>query len=125
MSAKMQGFFELKTSKDLLRKIEHEYDDLETHPTESYAAFNFMVTAYHIVDWLYPNDSSKRKTLIDNTLLLQVASHLANGAKHFRFDPNRRPVIYGSVSDARHKRYWRYPFGVGVFGKHEDRDATR
>jgi hypothetical protein len=49
------------------------------------AAFDFFVTAYHLLDWLHPGIANKhrRDKIEKNSMLLQVASHLANGSKHF------------------------------------------
>jgi hypothetical protein len=49
-----------------------------------YAAFDFFVTAEHLVDWHCPGDPAAQKSLRQTEILLQVVSHLANGAKHFR-----------------------------------------
>src|SRR5215471_6819170 len=83
----MQGVFELKTAKDLLEKVRHDYQRLMRDPQNAYAALDFFVTARHMPDWLYPGDSAaqkqKRKQLFDSHLLLQVCRHLADGSKHF------------------------------------------
>ena len=41
------GFFALGTPADLLKKLRHDF---------SYAAFDFFVTAEHLLDWKYPDD---------------------------------------------------------------------
>lgn len=41
----MKGFFHLKTPADLLHKLHHDLDVLEAEPEDTYAAFNFFVTA--------------------------------------------------------------------------------
>ena len=56
-----------------------------------YAAFDFVVSADHMVDWVYP-DSCKsdkeqranRTSLRKSEPILRVVHHLANGAKHFK-----------------------------------------
>jgi hypothetical protein len=50
-----------------------------------------------MLDWLYPNDSQKRKDLRDKNVVLQVCSHIANGSKHFVASDKRH--VY--VKDAR------------------------
>jgi len=74
-----------KTAKDLLQKPERDFARLQQNPTDAGAAFDFFVTAYHMIEWAYPGDAnrSKRQDLEKNTVLLQIASHLANGSKHF------------------------------------------
>lgn len=76
------GAFGLSTPTDLLAKLRHDYEILARRPNDAYAAFNFFVTAEHLVDWIHPIDKSSRNTLRSDPLLA-VVSHLANGAKHF------------------------------------------
>jgi hypothetical protein len=80
-----KGFFELQTAQHLLKKLRHDFARLRESPVDSYAAFDFFVTAYHILDWLHPGDSNNttRKQMERGSNLLQVISHLANGSKHF------------------------------------------
>ena len=77
------GLFSLRTPRDLLRKLEHDYERILQTPTDPYAAFDFFVTAEHMVDWLHPNSEPDRRTLRQSSTLLQVCSHVANGSKHF------------------------------------------
>ena len=94
-----KGLFELQSPQDLLKKLHHDYARLQQSPLNQYAAFDFFVTAEHMLDWLYPNpnDSQKRKDVRDKSVLLQVCSHIANGSKHFV--PNDKRHV--SVKDAR------------------------
>lgn len=79
-----KGFATLQTAGDLLRKVRHDHDRLRSAPDDVYAAFDFFVSAYHMLDWLHPNDVAARKAEKEGNLLLQVCSHIANGAKHFQ-----------------------------------------
>ena len=79
-----RGFFELRTPQDLLKKLRHDRDRLARNPIDSYAAFDFVVTANHLVDWCWP--SASRTQLRDNRradVLPRLCEHLADGAKHF------------------------------------------
>jgi hypothetical protein len=78
-----EGFGELKTPVDLLGKIRHDFERLRNNPENVYEAFDFFVTAYHMLDWLHPKDRRAREAEESKHPLLQVCSHLANGAKHF------------------------------------------
>jgi hypothetical protein len=78
----VEGFFELQTAKDLLRKLQHDSDRLKKSPVDSHAAFDFFVTAYHMLEWKYPNGDGRTQTYLENWF--QVCRHLANGAKHFQ-----------------------------------------
>jgi hypothetical protein len=92
-----KGLFELQSPQDLFKKLEHDYARLQQSPLDQYAAFDFFVTAEHMLDWLYPNDSQKRKGIRDDSVLIQVCSHIANGSKHFVATDKR----HVSVKDAR------------------------
>lgn len=63
-------------------------------------AFDFFVTAEHIVDWTHPKDREKRKEL-RGLPLLAVTSHIANDAKHFEVTAKH----HQSVEDVEKSRY--------------------
>lgn len=79
------GFADLRTPTDLFRKLEHDRARMEADPSDSYAAFDFFVTAEHLLDWLLPGPSKEkdRKERRKAEEFLKITSHLANGAKHF------------------------------------------
>jgi len=81
--ASFTGFAEIRTARDLVRKLEHDLDRLKNAPKDQYAAFDFFVTAEHIVDWIHPTDKPARTALRSSSPLLRITSHIANGAKHF------------------------------------------
>ena len=81
-----KGFAPLKEPEDLLQKLEHDYERMQSDPNDSYAAFDFFVTAEHMLDWLHPDSENgrlKRKQLREVNEILQIVSHIASGAKHF------------------------------------------
>lgn len=72
-----------------MAKLAHDFERIRAAPDDSYAAFDFFVTAEHIVDWLIPDkpdhdQSVARKVKRASSELLKITSHLANGAKHFQ-----------------------------------------
>ena len=73
----MKGLFNLCTPGDLVRKLEHDLQRMRAAPADARPAFDFVVTAYHLKDWLDP------KVELREHRLLPVAGHLANSAKHF------------------------------------------
>lgn len=91
----MESWFRLRTPEDLLAKLKAEAELLRQHPEDSYLAFNFFVTAFHIIEWIHPGNSNKRlrKSLVDNEPLLQVLSHIANGTKHLEIDPDHHNAV--------------------------------
>lgn len=80
---KRGGIFELSTVDDLFAKARHDLGRLRHDPTDSYAAFDFFVTARHIPDWLYPNDKGRIDHLFRENLELRVCRHIADQGKHF------------------------------------------
>ncbi|SDA13152.1 hypothetical protein SAMN05216315_10422 [Nitrosospira sp. Nsp18] len=99
--SKFQGFGELKTSLDLVQKLEHDLERIRDTPHDQYAAFDFFVTAEHILDWIYPTDGKTRSKLREEEHLLALISHIANGAKHFEARDKR----HKSVTDVEKSRY--------------------
>src|SRR5262245_61541692 len=81
----MPGAFGLETPKDLLGKLGRELDKLRASPDDHDAAFNFFVTAEHMLDWLYPGNGNKatRERMRNEEPLLKAVSHLASSSKHF------------------------------------------
>ena len=55
------GFFQLGSASDLFKKLEWEYENLRAQPGNAYHAFNFCITAEHMLDWTGEN---KSRTLI-------------------------------------------------------------
>lgn len=95
------GFFDLTTPSDLLGKLEHDFQELTNNPVDTYSAFNFFVTATHLADWVCCGDRKKTKKMRKDHKLLQIADHLACGAKHFQLG---NPA-HTSVADAHRDAY--------------------
>ena len=93
-----KGFADLKSPADILDKMKHDLVRMENDPMDTYAAFDFFVTAEHIVDWIHPDtpekqERKKRKRIRKGNPLLSLVSHIANGNKHFiAWDPNHQSV---------------------------------
>ena len=90
-----KGFFELQKPADLLDKLRHDYKRLQSVPTDTYAAYDFFVTGYHMLDWLYPNDKKRQGQEEKASVPIQVCSHIANGVKHFRATAKKHQSIAG------------------------------
>jgi hypothetical protein len=89
------GFAELRTPCDLLRKLEHDLRRMAEDSGDTYAAFDFFITAEHLLDWQYPDPAGKatRKAARQAHLMLEITSHIASGAKHFvAIDPHHKSV---------------------------------
>ena len=96
-----KGFAELRDPRDLVQKLEYDLDRIRKSPKDQYAAFDFFVTAEHIVDWIHPNDRKEREAVRSSSSLLRITSHLANGVKHFE----AKAKHHKSVSDVEKSRY--------------------
>jgi len=95
----MKGAFTLQTPHDLCAKLESDYEALMQDRNNPYLAYNFFVTAEHMLDWVYPGyaNKNKRQSERDSEVLLQVCSHLATGAKHFVAEAKHHNSVSNSV----------------------------
>lgn len=96
-----KGFAELRAPRDLVKKLQHDLERVLNSPQDQYAAFDFFVTAEHIVDWIHPDDRKAREAIRTSSSLLRITSHLANGVKHFEAKASH----HQSVADVEKSRY--------------------
>lgn len=87
--ASFKGFAPLQQPSDLVAKLIHDLGRIKAAPDDPYAAFDFFVTAEHIIDWMFPDSpgidqTAVRKAMRASSDLLKITSHLASGAKHFQ-----------------------------------------
>jgi len=86
-----KGFIELNNVTDYWEKLLHDYDELKKSDEDAYKAFNFFVTAYHLLDWIFEGKYPEERTKLNNIPLLKICSHIANGIKHF--EPIRHDAV--------------------------------
>jgi hypothetical protein len=93
----MKGVFGLRDARDLLEKLEADHARVHTDPTDAFAAYDFVVVAWHLLEWTLPGDAngSARTALIATNPMLRVCEHLAVGAKHFRSSSTRHTSVAG------------------------------
>lgn len=105
----VRGVFDLRTPRDLLGKLESDFKRVHADPPDSFAAYDFFVTAWHLVEWKFPpaTDAGGRAALLSRVPLLRVCEHLAVGARHFEPNPSR----HTSVADTESTSVW----GPGVW----------
>jgi len=101
--AAIEGVFTLTSAEDLLAKLGRDLARIEREPWNPDPAFDFFVTAEHMLDWRDPDrkprDSEakeRRGALRESEPLLRITSHIANGAKHFRPLAARHKSIQGT-----------------------------
>lgn len=108
----------------LLQKLIHDCERMKADPLSTYAAFDFFVTADHMLDWEFPNSiPGARETKIElrrANQLLAICSHLGNGAKHFELSNPRHnsvqaselhqgafhPAVFSSAFNVSHLVVW-------------------
>ena len=80
----MRGFYQLAHAKDLLAKLGRDLERIQLAPSDADPAYDFFVTAEHMLDWLFPGKNGKlrRESARKSEPLLQLVSHIATGAKH-------------------------------------------
>ena len=105
--------YSFKSAKDLFAKMQRDAEALEKCVSGD-AAFNFVITAYHIKDWVKAtNPGMGRKAKQDlqslfNNKYFQLCRDLANASKHM--DITRYDVTMADITSNQ-------GFGVGRFGK--------
>jgi hypothetical protein len=97
-----QAWFELETDRDLLKKLKHDYDRVDRDVSDSYAAFDFFVTAHHLADWWNPpgtkREQGELRDQVKRSPLGKLCADIANGAKHFS-GPPQTGMHYGAFSN--------------------------
>ena len=99
----MRGLFDLLSADDLCAKLEHDYGRLSAKPADVFAAFDFLVTAWHLLEWKYPPGSTAQKQREDAKKLhpiLGVLEHLAVGGKHFEPRDKKLDSVAGTSRDS-------------------------
>ena len=96
--SQLDGFFSLRTPRDLFAKLESDFSRFKTADATSaeaqYAAFDFFVTALHMTDWMsnvQGGSRSSHEAYPNGSLVYD----LGNGAKHFRV----KRELHTTVSD--------------------------
>jgi hypothetical protein len=112
----------LKTAGDLLSKLRRDRERLRKQITPD-RFFNFVVTGYHIIDWIKHDPSvpqsakNDRGSMFDNPHV-QICQDLANASKHFELDPKRarRDPVVEKTSAVSNFAYGTGAYGEGPYG---------
>jgi hypothetical protein len=89
------GLFDLVTADDLCAKLDHDYRRVKASPSDVFAAFDFIVTAWHLLEWRYSGKAAKpqRDQLLQQYPIPGLCEHLCVSGKHFApTDPNLQAV---------------------------------
>ena len=92
-----KGFDKLETVEDYWSKLCWEYDTLKKEPYNTFKAFNFVITAFHLLEWISPKlrgiENKEWPQIKKNIKHLKVCEELATGAKHFLVDKVRHKSV--------------------------------
>lgn len=89
-----KGFVELSTINDYCGKLKYDYNQFKLDGDNVYIAFNFFLTAYHLIDWLFEGKyNDKDRERINKEPIIRICSNIANGIKHFETDKKRHNSI--------------------------------
>jgi len=94
----MNGVFGLDSANDLFAKLEWEFSNLQSDKANPYVAYNFFVTAWHLLEWQYPGrgNGNKREKIRNTNIILGICEHIAVGAKHFEPDAKKHKSVSGT-----------------------------
>ncbi|MGL4501839.1 MAG: hypothetical protein ACRCU2_22410 [Planktothrix sp.] len=114
----------LNNARDLLKKLERDANKLEDEVTSD-NMFNFIVTAYHIKDWIKNDDNNtqdirdKARDLPASEKIINRCQDIANASKHFTLNRDgQRFQITSEVTSEQGFGVGRY--SKGGFGKGEE-----
>lgn len=62
------------------------------------------MTAWHLLEWVYPDDVAKRVQIRDASILLQISEHIAVGAKHFEPTSKKHKSVTRTFRDTELSR---------------------
>jgi hypothetical protein len=102
----MAGLFDLVTADDLCAKLDHDYRRVKADSADVFAAFDFIMTAWHLLEWRYPgNDGKKqRDALCQQHPILALCEHLCVGGKHYEPINPKLQSVQGSFRKSAWKR---------------------
>jgi len=119
--------FDLQTRADLFQKVTHDYTRIKSNWADSYAAFDFFVTALHLENWPPMEPSVPCSDSEEQMQLRNVCSYLANGLKHFHESRENKSVksteLAGSAFDPH--AFDANTFAVGHLVVHLEAEAAK
>lgn len=98
---RMGGVWNIRTSEQLLAKLEHDLERMQAAPTDARPAFDFFVTAFHLADWVHDGDEDAARAMVKGERLLTIAGHIANKTKHFELREGNWTQVEGTPIPAR------------------------
>ena len=111
-----------RTARDLFKKLKHEAEILESEVTSD-ALFNFVVTAYHLCEWVErdPQVSKSAKADVPNIrkeTWIAICRDIANASKHFSLNRSYKNQVVKNTESIQGFGFGRY--GYGGYGVGEE-----
>ena len=102
----MAGLFDLVSANDLCAKLDHDYRKVKASPSDVFAAFDFIVTAWHLLEWRYPNSEGRavRQSLCEQYPVIGLCEHLCVSGKHYTPSNPKLQSLEGSFRRSAWKR---------------------
>jgi hypothetical protein len=105
--------FGLNSARELFEKLRFDAKEMDK-AVNSYAFFNFVVTAYHLIEWVekdprIPKAGKKDVPSLRKDKSIAVCRDLANASKHFDL---RKDYENQTAKDAVSSQGW----GIGRYG---------
>ena len=71
----MKGIVALESAHDLCRKLQRDFERVVADPLNVDAAFDFFVTAYHLLQCRWRGEANREERLkVEKTVMMQVLS---------------------------------------------------
>ncbi len=87
------GFFDVRDPQALFKKMRYDYERMMAEPLNVFPAWDFFVTANHLIDWIWPSaGSAQHREERRWEAIPHICEHLANGAKHFIVNREHKAV---------------------------------
>jgi hypothetical protein len=88
------GFFDVRDPQALFQKMRYDYGRMLASPLDAYPAWDFFVTANHLIDWIWPSaGTAQHREERKWEAIPRICEHLANGAKHFIVNREHSAVL--------------------------------
>jgi len=105
----------LKNSRDLFEKLKYDRSQFKEN-VQPYDFFNFVVTGYHLFEWIKEEPGLSKAAVNDLSLIwdadeFQVSRDIANGNKHFREKPGSVKEVEQKTKGYGTREYGRSPYG--------------
>ena len=114
--------YALKCAKDLFEKLKRDAALLDQEVTSD-RFFNFVITAFHLCDWVKRDRSIKEKGKCptpENNDYIAICKEIANASKHFGPDERKQKNAVVEQVNSEKGLYGGGRYGKGLYGEGEE-----